>query len=147
MTNIDNIGTLSNKNSLNTTHAPLSFHFNSHLDVDYLEDYYQQNISDAAFMFDIFLNITVQKFHSFIALSLSNNYYDAFQLAHQMVPTFKLVGLTDIAFQLNELENRVRQSFCFQTLVKNINTDFSIAIPTIFIQKIEIDSFLKQQNF
>lgn len=141
-----NIGTFSNKYFLKTNYSLPSFHFNPHLDVDYLEGYYQQNISDAAFMFDVFLNCTVQKFYNFIEYSLSNNHSEAFHLAHQMIPTFKLVGLTKIALQLKKLEKRVGRSLCLQSLAKSISTEFKKAIPTIFIQKAKIDSFLRQQK-
>ena len=146
MTNFDNIGILSNEYNLNTHYTPPFFRFNRQLDVDYLNNYYQENISDAAFMFDVFLNCTVQKFYEFIASTISKNYNKAYRLAHQIIPTFKIVGLTDIAFQLNELEARVKQSHCFHSLAQSIRTAFKKAIPFIFIQKAEIDSFLEQQK-
>lgn len=147
MTNCDNIGILSNTYSLNTHFTPLFFRFNNQLDVDYLNNYYQDNISDAAFMFDIFLNCTVQKFYEFIAFTVTKNYSEAYRIAHQLVPTFKLVGLTDIAFQLNELENKAKHSYCFESLAKSIDAAFKKAIPIIFTQKAEIDTFLKQQRY
>ncbi len=137
MNNVDNIGTLTNENS---------FHFNPLLDVNYLNDYYQENISDAAFVFDLFLNCTVQKFYEFIDSMLSNNHRKVYHLAHQMIPTFKLVGLTDIALLLKELESKARQSSCLHSLVKSIRTKFKKAIPIVFNQQAAIGSFLRRQK-
>jgi hypothetical protein len=146
MANLVNIGTSSNEYIFNTHYTPPFFRFNQQLDVDYLNNYYQKNISDAAFMFEVFLNCTIQKFYEFIASALSKDYSEAYRLAHQIIPTFKLVGLTDIAFQLDELENKVKQSYCLHSLAQSISTNFKKAIPIIFTQKAEIDSFLKQQK-
>lgn len=116
------------------------------MDVDYLNDYYQGNISDAAFLFEVFLNCTVQKFYEFATSVNNKNYSEASRIAHQIIPTFKLVGLTGIAFQLKELEIKVTQSYCIHALSQSISTDFEEAIPIIYIQKAEIDSFLQQQK-
>lgn len=147
MLNYDNTSKLrlTHEYSLNTNTLPPLFRFNSNLDVRYLNNYYQQNISDAAFMFDIFLNCTVQKFYEFTASAFAKDYRKVYCLAHQMIPTFKLVGLTNIASQLKKLGSKVK-SFCIDSTVQLISTNFKKAIPIIFIQKAELDLFIKQKN-
>lgn len=145
MTNC-NIGVLTNNFSLPTQASTLNFSFIQSLDTDYLDSYYQGNVSDAAFMYDVFLNCTVQKFYKFIEFANSKNFMESGRLAHQMVPTFMLVGLTNIASQLKEVERSVKQSSCFLSLLQKIVRNFTEFIPIVLHQKVEIDAFLSQQN-
>lgn len=144
MTDSNNIGVLQNNFSVPLQSTPPTFNFNQALDIDYLNEYYQGNLSDAAFMYDVFLSCTVQKFYEFIESVNSDNIAEARRLAHQMTPTFMLVGLTNIARQLSEVANREKESHSLRPLFESIISNFNKKFPFILHQKIEIDTFLSQ---
>lgn len=84
------------------------FEFNNDLDVRYLTDLYESNISYAADLFEIFIR-TIRDEIAKLQTMVDNHEWEAMKFqVHKLKPNFAMVGLTWISAKMQELENYLR---------------------------------------
>lgn len=118
------------------------FSFNSRLDTAYLNDFYRGDLEQAALMFEVFLNITARSFTDMLALADDGDWAEVQRLAHKMKPTFELVGLTDLASQLSDIEYADPAYDALKPKISRVKADFYEALPIVMEQKHALDHFL-----
>ncbi len=82
-----------------------SFEFHPALDTVFLDGYYQGDIEQAAFCFDIFLNVTAREFPRLQSAGTDRNWRAVKRLAHKMKPNFRMVGLSELYRLLEKIES------------------------------------------
>ncbi|PSL48052.1 PAS domain S-box-containing protein [Chitinophaga niastensis] len=84
------------------------FEFNNDLDVQYLTDLYENNISYAADLFEIFIR-TIRDEVEKLSVLVDNHEWEQIKFqVHKLKPNFAMVGLTWISTKMQELENYLR---------------------------------------
>lgn len=84
------------------------FEFNNDLDVKYLTDLYESNISYAADLFEIFIR-TIREEVAKLSVMVNNRDWEQIRFqVHKLKPNFAMVGLTWITAKMQELENYLR---------------------------------------
>lgn len=73
-----------------------TYHFSDLLDAQFLSDLYDGDIEYAQEMFSLFLSTTDEKMNNIHKDLSAKNYTHAHNTLHKLVPTFRMVGLTDI---------------------------------------------------
>ncbi|TWF35674.1 PAS domain S-box-containing protein [Chitinophaga polysaccharea] len=84
------------------------FEFNSDLDVKYLTDLYEGNISYAADLFEIFIRTIRDEIKKIDVLVDHRDWEQMKFQVHKLKPNFAMVGLTWINAKMQELENQLR---------------------------------------
>ncbi|NLR81334.1 PAS domain S-box protein [Chitinophaga eiseniae] len=84
------------------------FEFNSDLDVKYLTDLYEGNISYAADLFEIFIRTIRDEIRKIDVLVDHRDWEQMKFQVHKLKPNFAMVGLTWINAKMQELENQLR---------------------------------------
>lgn len=86
------------------------FEFSEDLDVKYLTDLYENNISYAADLFEIFIR-TIREELDKLSVVLENKDWNLMKFqVHKLKPNFAMVGLTWISAKMQELENIFRSN-------------------------------------
>ena len=70
------------------------FEFNAHLDADYINEIYGGDLSIVQIMFSSFLEESIPAWNEVYDNIVSKNYAEVGRLAHQIKPSFSMVGLT-----------------------------------------------------
>lgn len=70
------------------------FEFNTHLDADYINEIYGGDLSIVQIMFNSFLEESIPLWNSIHEQIIQKNYDEVGRLAHQIKPSFSMVGLT-----------------------------------------------------
>lgn len=70
------------------------FEFNTHLDADYINEIYGGDLSIVQIMFNSFLEDSIPLWDSIHEQIIQKNYDEVGRLAHQIKPSFSMVGLT-----------------------------------------------------
>lgn len=70
------------------------FEFNAHLDADYINEIYGGDLSIVQIMFASFLEDSIPVWDEIQDKIISTNYAEVGRLAHQIKPSFAMVGLT-----------------------------------------------------
>ncbi|MFY0254226.1 response regulator [Chitinophaga sp. 30R24] len=84
------------------------FEFNNELDVKYLTNLYENNISYAADLFEIFIR-TIREEIAKLNVMVENDDWEQMKFqVHKLKPNFSMVGLTWISAKMQELENLLR---------------------------------------
>ena len=84
------------------------FEFNKDLDVKYLTELYESNISYAADLFEIFIR-TIREEVAKLSVMVDNRDWEQIRFqVHKLKPNFAMVGLTWITAKMQELENYLR---------------------------------------
>lgn len=84
------------------------FEFNNDLDVKYLTDLYESNISYAADLFEIFIR-TIRDEVAKLSVMVDQHEWEKMKFqVHKLKPNFAMVGLTWISAKMQELENYLR---------------------------------------
>ena len=99
---------------------PSHFSFNRQLDVSYLNEFYEDDWTHAADMFDTFLTVSSKDVEQLPHHLLEENWTEFSQLAHKTKPIFSMVGLTS-------LSNQSRQQIYFNVSIKHYLTYFTHA--------------------
>ncbi|SEW53703.1 PAS domain-containing hybrid sensor histidine kinase/response regulator [Chitinophaga arvensicola] len=84
------------------------FEFNNDLDVKYLTDLYESNISYAADLFEIFIRTIRDEIVKLQGMVDNQKWEDMKFQVHKLKPNFAMVGLTWISAKMQELENYLR---------------------------------------
>ncbi|RFS20633.1 PAS domain S-box protein [Chitinophaga silvatica] len=86
------------------------FEFNEDLDVKYLTDLYESNISYAADLFEIFIRTIREELNKLIVM-VDNKDWNMMKIqVHKLKPNFAMVGLTWISAKMQNLENIFRNN-------------------------------------
>lgn len=88
----------------------LGFAFNTHLDVNYLNTFYNDDWEHAADMFDTFLNNVFPDYQKLQVLYEQKKWHELGKLAHKLKPTCAMVGLTWLEPMLLLIENTAQNS-------------------------------------
>jgi len=70
------------------------FEFNAHLDADYINEIYGGDLTIVQIMFNSFLEESIPLWNSMQDQITQKNYAEVGRLAHQIKPSFSMVGLT-----------------------------------------------------
>lgn len=70
------------------------FEFNAHLDADYINEIYGGDLTIVQIMFSSFLEESIPVWNEMYDKIISKNYAEVGRLAHQIKPSFSMVGLT-----------------------------------------------------
>ncbi|CAH0994800.1 Sensor histidine kinase RcsC [Emticicia aquatica] len=88
------------------------------LQPDYLEKIYGNDKSYAAEMFDLFMKTVPAQFEKLKPLIEEKNTVEVGKLAHQLKPSFTMVGLPEITEKFQEFEKIVKQNEDFSAVEK-----------------------------
>ncbi|MEM9324602.1 MAG: ATP-binding protein [Bacteroidota bacterium] len=83
---------------------PENFTFNSELDADYLDEFYQGDLQRAALMFDIFLKVIDGEMDKLQQLKEEQDWNGFSSQAHKIKPNFMMVGLRDFSEKMKYFE-------------------------------------------
>lgn len=121
------------------TGSPSSFEFSPLLDDGFLRNHYGEDISDAAFAFDLFLTVTMQTYREFESVVTNAGCTDSLRtLAHRLCPSFRLVGLTDLADRLRDIQHDSANYACLFKAAERITEEFAEMLPVVEKQREEI---------
>jgi len=70
------------------------FDFNAHLDADYIHEIYGGDLTIVQIMFSSFLEESIPVWDEMHNSILNKNYSEVGRMAHQIKPSFSMVGLT-----------------------------------------------------
>jgi signal transduction histidine kinase/CheY-like chemotaxis protein/HPt (histidine-containing phosphotransfer) domain-containing protein len=110
------------------------FEFHEELDVKYLNTLYENNISYAADLFEIFLRTVKDEMVKIQKLVTDKDWEQLKFQVHKLKPNFAMVGLTWISNNMQELENTLNTNKIpenVEVLFKNISLDLEKFYPII----------------
>ncbi|GEP90182.1 PAS domain S-box-containing protein [Chitinophaga terrae (ex Kim and Jung 2007)] len=127
------------------------FEFSEDLDVKYLTDLYENNISYAADLFEIFIR-TIREELDKLSVVLENKDWNLMKFqVHKLKPNFAMVGLTWISAKMQELENIFRSNPQpneeeVVQLFKDVRSDVDKFYPLIEEQYARMQDFIATQD-
>jgi PAS domain S-box-containing protein len=125
---------------------PSTFQFSTDLDVEYLDDFYENEIDRANLMFEIFDRVIDDEFNK-LKQSLSNQEWDKVSTtAHKIKPNFSMVGLIDISIIMEEYEKAKINPEVREELASNfakLEMRFDVARLVIKSELIRMKRFLE----
>jgi PAS domain S-box-containing protein len=127
------------------------FEFSEDLDVKYLTDLYENNISYAADLFEIFIR-TIREELDKLSLVLDNKDWNLMKFqVHKLKPNFAMVGLTWISAKMQELENIFRNNLQpdeteVMQLFKDVRSEVDKFYPLIEEQYARMQDFIATQD-
>lgn len=108
------------------------FEFNEALDVKYLDGLYDNNISYAVDLFEIFLR-TIKEEIEKLRTTVSNADWEKLKFqVHKIKPNLSMVGLTWIAAKMQELENNLRNGQEEQEQIVQLFNEVAIAVDEFY---------------
>jgi signal transduction histidine kinase/CheY-like chemotaxis protein/HPt (histidine-containing phosphotransfer) domain-containing protein len=112
------------------------FEFHTDLDVKYLRTLYENNISYAADLFEIFLNTIREELVKIQAMVIARDWEQLKFQVHKLKPNFAMVGLTWISAKMQNLENALVANASLppeevEALFANIEADVEKFYPII----------------
>lgn len=116
---MENIGKQSNTIAHLPSSSSRSYQFHESLDRTFLKYHYEEDIEQAAFVFDIFLSATSIEFDELVDKMREMQVETILQKTHKIKPNFKLVGLISLYKKLMTLESNsilVEKSITIQLL-------------------------------
>jgi len=123
-----------------------SFQFSRELDFSYLEEFYQDDLSRAELMFDVFLKIIDGELGQ-LEKHMNEQNWDAFSSqAHKIKPNFQMVGLPDFSKKMKGYESakddeELRKMITLE--FSELKASFSIAKSKV---KLELDRIKTYNN-
>jgi HPt (histidine-containing phosphotransfer) domain-containing protein len=112
------------------------FEFHEELDVKYLNTLYENNISYAADLFEIFLKTVKDEMIKIQRLVTNRDWEQLKFQVHKLKPNFAMVGLTWISSNMQQLENTLNTNTIpppedVDALFRNISLDLEKFYPII----------------
>ncbi|WP_337042743.1 Hpt domain-containing protein [Emticicia sp. 17c] len=94
------------------------FEFNAHLDADYINEIYGGDLSIVQIMFSSFLEESIPVWNEIYNKILDKNYVEVGRLAHQIKPSFSMVGLTFLHPKIQAFESFAKSAPAQEELLK-----------------------------
>ncbi|MCL6523798.1 MAG: response regulator [Thermoflavifilum sp.] len=124
------------------------YKFNPRLDVNYLEELYENNIEYAAGLFGIFLENIRSDWNEILRLKDLRDLQALYQAIHKIKPNFSMVGLTWIAQSLEKAEKAIRNNNAWEEieyLLSHADKELEIYLPVVEEEYQQLRNFA--QNF
>ncbi|WP_177224216.1 PAS domain-containing hybrid sensor histidine kinase/response regulator [Thermoflavifilum thermophilum] len=110
------------------------YRFNPRLDVNYLQELYENNIEYAAGLFGIFMENIHADWNEIIRLKDLHDVQNLYQAIHKIKPNFSMVGLTWIAQTLEQAEKAIRKEDAWpevESLLLKADKELEIYLPVV----------------
>jgi len=122
------------------------YHFNPRLDVNYLQELYENNIEYAAGLFGIFMENIHADWDEILRLKDLHDVQNLYQAIHKIKPNFAMVGLTWIAQTLEQAEKAIRREDAWpevESLLLKADKELEIYLPVVKEEYQHLQAFVQ----
>ncbi|MBX5439669.1 MAG: response regulator [Thermoflavifilum sp.] len=122
------------------------YRFNPRLDVNYLQELYENNIEYAAGLFGIFLENIRPDWEEIMRLKDLHDTQNLYQAIHKIKPNFAMVGLTWIAQTLEQAEKAIRKEDSWpeiESLLLQADKELEIYLPVVEEEHRHLQEFVQ----
>jgi len=122
------------------------YRFNPRLDVNYLQELYENNIEYAAGLFGIFLENIRPDWNEILRLKQAHDTQNLYQAIHKIKPNFAMVGLTWIAQTLEQAEKAIRKEDTWpeiEALLTKADKELEIYLPVVEEEYQHLQAFVQ----